>query len=404
MKRLLIITQHRLYPVDHGAIIRIIEEAKFFRKNGYEVHLAGNRTTKKEKGIIEGMTGAKVHLFPRALIRSRGHFILSKVIKSGGKKGLDHFSFMANPSNQHDIVGIIKMANPDIIQCENIFLSYYVSGIAKRYGIPVLLTEHNVESVGLIKAGKVGAEKEGELKELERDLCNSMDVVTTVSSQDRKRLREIGVKVPIEVTPNGVDYGRYRIDEKAREKVRQKYGFDEEEMVLVFHGTLYYRPNMDANELLIKHIFPELDRRYENLRLLLIGPGHPRVIDGKVMQLPSIPSEELPIYLSMGDVGVVPLMAGSGSRLKIIEYLATGIPTVSTETGAEGLPVTHGENIIITKDEMEDFIEKTARVLENAGLRERLRESGKRLAEEQLDWEVVLGKYLEIFERLEKKA
>jgi len=91
----------------------------------------------------------------------------------------------------------------------------------------------------------------------------------------------------------------------------------------------------------------------------LIGQGRSLDISEKIIELPEIPFDEFPMHLSMGDIGVVPLTAGSGTRLKIIEYLAIGdIPVVSTKIGAEGLPMRDGEDILIAKDAQDDIIER----------------------------------------------
>jgi glycosyltransferase involved in cell wall biosynthesis len=400
MKRILIMTSHPLYPIDHGAIIRVIEESKFLSADGFEVHLVGSRTNKEGMRRVAEMTNAEVHTYPMSLVRSGILLMLKKIDKSLSLKFSNPFSRWFSPSVRYDCAHIIKKVNPHIVQCEFIFLNYHTSKIAKKYGIPVVISEHNVEFVRLVKEGVVGAEREEEMKMLERDLCNSANSVTTVSEEDKQKLRAIGVLTPIEVIPNGVDYKRYQIREDVREETRRKYGIGRNDMVLVFHGTLNYRPNADANALLISHIFSELAKKYENLKLLLIGPGHPKEIGEKIIQLPAIPFDEFPEHLSMGDIGVVPLTAGSGTRLKIIEYLALGIPTVSTEIGAEGLPVTDGEDIIIAKNIKEDFVEKALNLLEDKELQERLRENGKKLVKEKLDWNIVLRKYLEIYGKL----
>ena len=399
-QRILIMTYHPLYPVDHGAIIRVIEEAKFLSENGFEVHLAGSRTSKEGLKKVKEMTNAEVHSYPLSLVRSGILLMLNKINKSLSRKFSNPFSYWFSPPVKYDIANIIKKVKPHIIQCEFIFLSYPISKIARKYGIPLVISEHNIEFVRLVKEGVVSAEREEELKRFERDLCNSTNFVTTVSEEDKQKLRTIGVHTPIEVIPNGIDYNRYQISKEVREETRRKYGIRREDVVLVFHGTLNYRPNVDANKILINYIFPELSKRYENLKLLLIGPGHPREMGEKVIQLPAIPFDEFPEHLSMGDIGVVPLMTGSGTRLKIIEYLALGIPTISTEIGAEGLPVTDSKDIIIAKDAKEDFVEKTIKLLEDKELQERMREKGKKLVREKLDWNVVLRKYLEIYSKL----
>ena len=391
MKKILISTVHPLYPISHGGIVRVIEEAKFFSKSGFEVHLIGNKTKKLDIEKVEKITGAKAYTF------SNITYLAIRILSGLGSFTL---GWIYNPFIKHDIEKLVKKIRPDIIQSEFINTAYQVSKISKKFDIPFAISEHNVEHIRLPEERKGSREK---LKLIERDICNLADYVVTVSKKDRQELNKIGVNRPIKVIPNGVDYRRYQIQNEVRDRMRQNYGIENNETVLVFHGTLGYQPNITANKLLKDYIFPELTKKHRNLKLLLIGPGRSQNIGEKIIELPEIPFDEFPTHLSMGDIGVVPLTAGSGTRLKIIEYLALGIPTVSTEIGAEGLPVSDGEAIIIAKDAKDDFIEKTIKLLKDKQLREKLSRTGKDLVKEKLDWSVVLKGYLEVYKELKNR-
>jgi glycosyltransferase involved in cell wall biosynthesis len=87
-------------------------------------------------------------------------------------------------------------------------------------------------------------------------------------------------------------------------------------------------------------------------------------------------------YVARSWLSIVPLRQGAGTRLKIVESLALGTPVVSTSKGAEGLAVTHGEDILVA-DDAESFAAAVVDVLRNADLRGRLSENGRRLASEK---------------------
>ncbi len=391
MKKILISTVHPLYPISHGGIVRVIEEAKFLSKNGFEVHLVGNRTKKLDIEKVEKITDAKAYTFSNITYLAIGIF---------SRLGSFTLGWIYNPFIRQDVEKLVEKIRPDIIQSEFIHAAYQVSKISKKFDIPFVISEHNVEHIKLPEEGKGSEEK---LKLIERDICNLADCVITVSENDKQDLMSIGVNSPIRVIPNGVDYSRYQIRNEVRDRMRQKYGIGKDDTVLVFHGTLGYQPNITANKLLKDYIFPKLSKQHKKLKLLLIGPGRSQNIGEKIIELPEIPFDDFPMHLSMGDIGVVPLTAGSGTRLKIIEYLALGIPTVSTEVGAEGLPVSEGEAIIIAKDAKDDFVEKTIKLLNDKQLREKLSRNGKYLVKEKLDWSVVLKGYLETYGELKHK-
>jgi glycosyltransferase involved in cell wall biosynthesis len=392
MKKILISTIHPLYPISHGGIVRVIEEAKFLSKNGFEVHLVGNRTKKIDLEKVEKITGSKAYTFSSMTYLTTG--MLNKL-------GLFTLGWIHNPLIRQEIEKLVEKIRPDIIQSEFIHAAYQMSKISKKFDIPFVISEHNVEYIKLPEEGKGSGEK---LKLIERKICNLADYVTVVSEKDKQELDKIGVNSPIRVIPNGVDYNRYQIRNDVRDRMRQKYGIGKNDTVLVFHGTLNYRPNITANKLLKNYIFPELNKKHKNLKLLLIGPGRSQNVGEKVIELPEIPFDEFPMHLSMGDIGVIPLTAGSGTRLKIIEYLALGIPVVSTEVGAEGLPVRDGEHILIAKDAKDDFIEKIIKLLNDKQLRERLSKNGKELVKKKLDWSTVLKEYLDVYKELENRG
>lgn len=388
MKKILISTVHPLYPISHGGIVRVIEEAKFLSKSGFEVHLIGTRTKKRDLEKVEKITGAKAYTFKSITYLTAG--ILSKL-------GLFIYGWIYNPLIGRDIRKLVREIRPDIIQSEFIHAAHQMSKVSKEFEIPFVVSEHNVEHVRLPVERKVSGEK---MKLIERDICNSADYIITVSETDKQELMRIGVSSPIKVAPNGVDYSRYQVKNEVRDRMRQKYGIRKDDTVLVFHGTLKYPPNMTSNKLLKDYIFPKINKKHKNLKLLLIGQGRSLDISEKIIELPEIPFDEFPMHLSMGDIGVVPLTAGSGTRLKIIEYLAMGIPVVSTKVGAEGLPMRDGEDILIAKDAKDDIIEKINILLNDNQLRKRLSENGKGLVKEKLDWSTVLEGYLEVYKRL----
>jgi glycosyltransferase involved in cell wall biosynthesis len=95
--------------------------------------------------------------------------------------------------------------------------------------------------------------------------------------------------------------------------------------------------------------------------------------------------------LARARVAVVPLLAGSGTRFKILEAWSAGLPVVSTTVGAEGLPAHDGENLLIA-DSGSGFAAAVTRLLENADLRHKLGQSGRFLVEREFTWDTAWKK------------
>jgi glycosyltransferase involved in cell wall biosynthesis len=113
--------------------------------------------------------------------------------------------------------------------------------------------------------------------------------------------------------------------------------------------------------------------------------------------------EDVRSYLQRCPVYVVPMRSGSGTRLKVFEAMAAGKAIVSTTAGAEGLPVTPGENILLA-DAPSEFAREVVRALSDEQLRRRLGAAARALVEERFSWQRVAGEFEEILLRLLDRA
>ncbi len=161
----------------------------------------------------------------------------------------------------------------------------------------------------------------------------------------------------------------------------------EEDHAIAFSGNFEYDPNADAVKYFARRVWPDLRERWPNLVWRLIGRkpeltgqgGDPRV------ELIDSPGDAIRTLASAAVV-VVPLRAGSGTRVKILEAWAAGRAVVSTSLGAEGLPAKDGENILLA-DQPPRLIATVSQLLQSADLRRRLGNAGRRLYEEEFTWE-----------------
>lgn len=160
---------------------------------------------------------------------------------------------------------------------------------------------------------------------------------------------------------------------------------------VVFSGNLEYHPNQSAVRFFRQQVWPRLRERWPDLIWRLVGKnphavrqwtaGDPRIeVSGSVLDA----IEEI----ARSQIAVVPILAGSGTRLKILEAWAAGLPVVSTRLGAEGLPVENGRDILLA-DRGAEFVEAVSRLLESRDLCEQLGAAGRQLLESRFTWEKV---------------
>jgi glycosyltransferase involved in cell wall biosynthesis len=212
-------------------------------------------------------------------------------------------------------------------------------------------------------------------RNLEARWLPGFDQILTASHDDAQFARSVAPGVHVTVYPNAIPF-----------VARPAFG---ERDVVAFSGNLEYHPNVSAVRYFHNEIWPELRKRWPTLVWRLIGknPGAVcRHTNGDPRIEFSGPVKNAIDELAAAKVVVIPLLAGSGTRFKLIEAWAAGRAVVSTSIGAEGLPARHEENLLIA-DSPATFADATSRLLGTSSSRKRLGETGRALFESEFTWE-----------------
>jgi len=242
---------------------------------------------------------------------------------------------------------LIRELRPDTIVVESIILFKLLRPLRPLTG-QLILDMHNVESdlAAQTPPGDPPAISPG-IRWLERKAADIVDRIWVCSRMDRKRLGSIVANpTPIDVVPNGIP----RAGAPPRTLPAppdMSNGFP----VILFVGHLGYRPNVDAAERLARVILPYIRRALPRSRLLLAG----RAPDPAVRALSELdgvsvienPEDTGPL-LSASHLCIVPLRMGGGTRIKIIEAMAAGVPVIATPLAAEGLDLADGEDLFLS--------------------------------------------------------
>jgi glycosyltransferase involved in cell wall biosynthesis len=186
------------------------------------------------------------------------------------------------------------------------------------------------------------------LKQFELLMCKAADTVITVSDKDREKLLLDGVtSSKVHTIPHGVDLAAYSSTPVMN--VRGHYGIARDVLLLVYHGPYSYFPNLQAMSLMATELLPRLIELGLNVSVLAIGNKPPRkTLHPSIIFTGSI--QDLAAVLPAADIAVIPLIEGGGTRMKILDYFAAGIPVISTKKGIEGIPVQHGREALILDD------------------------------------------------------
>jgi glycosyltransferase involved in cell wall biosynthesis len=274
----------------------------------------------------------------------------------------------------------------DLLQVEYAQLAPYAKGIEARTRV---LDLHNVESalvrsMAALRPAPIRLALELEatrLRRLEESALRSFDAVAVVSDTDRARLGSAH-EARILICPNGWD---------AAELIPVG-----EEKIVAFVGLLGWGPNADAAVWLAKEVWPAVHSRVPDAKLLLVGRDPSRqVLDLRSETIDvtgSVP--DVRPYLARARVATAPLRAAGGSRLKILEALATGRPVVATSTGAEGLTDLVGRGIVIA-DSAAATSDALVALLGDRECAEALGEAGHEAVRDRYSWDTTLRPLLD---------
>jgi glycosyltransferase involved in cell wall biosynthesis len=269
----------------------------------------------------------------------------------------------------------------EIAVIEHFWCAPYVTQL-RPHTKSVILDLHNIESVW---HSRLAAAENGvrcwALRRfatasvaLERRLLPKFDLILATSDSDAELARRLAPGTNVSVYPNALPETPQprRLEQQA----------------IVFSGNLEYPPNISAVRFFRENIWPILEARWPELKWRIVGKnpgairhlvaGHPRIeVTGFV--------EDAVTVLAECQAAVIPLLAGSGTRVKILEAWAAGTPVVSTTLGAEGLDCSHEAQLLIA-DEPQLFADGVTRLLASPQDRMRIGSAGRRLFEERYTW------------------
>jgi sugar transferase (PEP-CTERM/EpsH1 system associated) len=290
----------------------------------------------------------------------------------------------------------------DLIVCDFLFPAV---NLPDDLPCPAVIFTHNVESeiwrrhaetqTGTLSRLLYRAQYRRMLRYEERTLAR-FDGVVAVSDADRDtfaRLYPDAIRQPIHVVQTGVDTEYFKPSALSPQPSASP--------VLVFTGSMDWLPNEDAMLFFCREVLPIIRREEPEARLSIVGraptPLVRKLADDHGVGVTGRVDDVRP-YMRDAAVYIVPLRIGGGTRLKIFEAMAMGKAVVSTTVGAEGLPVTNGEHVLLA-DEPRTFARAVVRLLRDVDRRRQLEAAARALVVEKYDWSAVAGTFEEVLVR-----
>jgi len=262
--------------------------------------------------------------------------------------------------------------------------------------VPIVLNAHNVEHRLLQQrataerhiAMRAFLRLQAPLLQLyETEACRSAAAVLACSEADGAALRTLAPMTPVHVVPNGVDLESHRPLPPTLPKQ------------LVFVGQMGWFPNREGVEWFLAKVFPRILAHHPECRFTLVGKPSGIVIPASVAHATDVtgfvPDVRPPVHAA--SVYVVPLLSGSGTRLKVLEAMALGKAIVTTTIGSEGIALRNGEDALFA-DDAQAFAAAVGRLLEAPDEVARLGAAARRLAEERYGWDAIGRTLLNLYD------
>lgn len=251
---------------------------------------------------------------------------------------------------------ILLHTSYDVVQLESLYMAPYAEHIKPISNAFIIMRSHNLEfkiwedmannqsNVLLRWYYNLAARR---LKKYEQDVKNSFDLLLAISEIDQKEYQKLSYSIPSMAIPIGIELKQY-----------PKNFYEEKPMIkLAYIGSLDWRPNIEAVEWFFKEVWPTIYKNYENIEFHLAGRNPVDVI--KNLEHPGLyfhgEIESAIDFISNQDIIIVPLLSGSGVRVKVLESMALGKLVISSSKGFEGINIQNNVNAMVAND-TEEFI------------------------------------------------
>ena len=280
----------------------------------------------------------------------------------------------------------------DLIHLDSIHMMRYANGASK-----VVYNWHNIESEAMQRYSATVSSRArsvyahltaSKLAALERQILKTALGHIVCSDREKDELRRIEPSARVAVVENGVAVSGFP-ETAASSKI-------------IFVGLMDYYPNIEAATSFTQGIWPRVREKFPELTLWIVG-ANPVPAVKELGTLPGVTVTgtvpDVRPYYRDALSAIVPLRTGGGTRLKILEAMAAGVPVISTPLGAEGLAVTPGKDILLTEpDDAEGWLRHLSDVVDDKDQRAHLVQAALELTRTRYDWEILGRKLFETYE------
>jgi len=388
--KILMITPYLPYPLLSGGQIRSYNLLKHLAKK-HEITLVSFIRQKEETESIEKLKGfcQDVEVVLRRKAWSPVNILLS---------GFSHLPFLVaiyySPQAKKIISDLLEKEKFDLIHAE----TFYVMPNIPKTSVPIILVEqtveylvydHFVQTLRFSPAKVLLSYDVLKIKFWERHFWQKAKKVVAMSKSDQQVMKTQVTKLDADIVPNGVDSQFFA--QTQRKKTKQP--------TVLFVGNFRWLQNREAVEFLVSKVWPQIIQILPRAKLWIVGrnptdsvrklaKNSQIIVDDKV--------GDIRWAYAASDVMLAPIFGPGGTRFKILEAMASGLPVVTTTTGIEGVPASDKKEVIIA-DDAQRLAKSTTELLSDRQLSQTLAVNAKKLIAKHFDWSEISLKLDQIY-------
>lgn len=397
--RILVVSSYLPYPLYSGGQVRLYNLIKELSAR-HEITLVCEKRSNQTAADIKAMETICKKVI---CVDRRKQWSLENMLKSG----LSKHSFLVTghtlPAMKEALEKELAKNDFDVIHVE----TYYVAQNLPLTSVPIVLAEHNIEySVYQKFAAKLPPALRPlllidvlKIRKEEEALWKSVDGLVAVSDEDKRVMEKIGVHPRL--VSNGVNTEEFGL-KNVKKALTQK------EKKILFIGDFKWIQNMDSITFIIKEIWPHLRQGFggQAVKLWVVGRKIPDSVKG-LTDDPAILFDEAssakstPELFQEASILLAPIRVGGGTSYKILESMSCGTPVVTMQMSADAIAAKDNREVMVGQNAQE-LASKTARLLKDPELYEKISHAGRKLIEERYTWKMIAKQLEAVYEDVAK--
>lgn len=369
--KILLLSNKVPYPADDGSSIAIASSVDMLLQHKVETHLLSLNTKKHFKPTPRIEMEKPRDLNFHALEVNTNITPFNAALNLVNGKAFHVSRFLVKEFSRL-LEAYLEQHQFNWIQIEGLSMAVYLPLIKKHSKAKVSLRAHNVEhqiwerhaenEQNSLKQTYISLQAK-RLKKYELQVLQQIDALLTITQEDADAFEQLGVSVNILHLPCGIDPTKYEIQE----------AHESETYDAVSLSSMDWLPNVQGAEWFIDKVWPLIQTLRPHTHICLAGRDMPKHLLAKSEGTLEIKGKvaNMKTFITNAKICLVPLLAGSGMRIKVLENLALGKCIVSTSVGAEGFPLTNNVEIKLA-DDPQLFAEAVCQLLDDADAREEI--------------------------------